>query len=274
MLRVTLLGEMTLEVDGGQLELPSSRRARSLLGVLALERRTHPRGQLAARFWPDVLDESARTSLRSALSALRRALGAEADRYLLCTRDAVAFAGPDHVWTDIGEFERLVAEGRFEDALELARGELLEDLDDDWVYERRDKHRASVVALLERIAAAAKAAGDLAAAVALTRRQVALDPLSEEAHRELIGRLAANGDRSAALTTYRRLADRFASELGIVPSAVTRELIERIRAAETVPQPVAALPSDIPPPVVSSPSDPRCLGRPSRHRWPAGRRAR
>ena len=78
------------------------------------------------------------------------------------------------------------------------------------------------------MAAGAEAAGSLAAAIALTRRQVVLDPLSEEAHRELIRRLAANGDRSAALATYRRLADRFASELGIVPSPATRELVERI----------------------------------------------
>ena len=262
MLRLKLLGELTLEVDGVRQELPASRRACSLLGVLALERRAHPRAQLAARFWPDVLDESARTSLRSALSALRRALGADADRYLLASRDTVALAGPDQVWTDIGEFEQFVAEDRFEDALELSRGELLEDLDDDWVYERRDEHRASVVALLERMAAAAEAAGDLAAAVALTRRQVALDPLSEEAHRELIHRLAANEDRSAALTTYRRLADRFASELGIVPSAATRELVERIRAAETTPQPVAALPSDTPPPAASPPPDPPAPGPP------------
>ena len=260
MLRVNLLGEMTLELDGRQLELPASRRARSLLGLLALERRTHPRSQLAARFWPDVLDESARTSLRSALSALRRALGADADRHLLAGRDTLALAGPDQVWTDVGEFERLVAESRFEDALDLSRGELLEDFDDDWVYERRDEHRAGVVSLLELMAAAAEAAGDLAAAVALTRRQVALDPLSEEAHRELIGRLAASGDRSAALTTYRRLADRFASELRIVPSSATRELVERIRAAETTPQPVAALPSDTPPPIVSPPSDPPAPG--------------
>ncbi len=112
MMRIRLLGEMTLEVDGRQVELPASRRARSLLGVLALERRTHPRAQLAARFWPDVLDESARTSLRSALSALRRAVGADADRYLLASRDTVALAGPDEVWTDVGEFDRLLAEGR------------------------------------------------------------------------------------------------------------------------------------------------------------------
>ncbi len=182
MMRVGLLGEMTLEVDGTQLQLPASRRARSLLGLLALERRTHPRGQLAARFWPDVLDESARTSLRSALSALRRALGADADRYLLATRDAVALAGPDEVWTDLAEFQRLVAEGRLEDALELCRGDLLEDLDDDWVYERRDEHRARLATLLERMAGAADSArANLAAAIALTRRQAALDPLSEEA---------------------------------------------------------------------------------------------
>ncbi len=217
MLRVRLLGEMTFEVDDGQLELPSSRRARSLLGVLALERRTHPRGQLAARFWPDVLDESARTSLRSALSALRRALGADADRYLLCTRDAVALAGPDRVWTDIDEFDRRLGEGRLEDALELCRGDLLEDLEDDWVYERRDEHRARVLALLERMAADAQGAGNLAAALALTRRQIALDPLSEDAHRELIRRLVASGDRSAALSVIEDLVEqieaRFA-ELG------------------------------------------------------------
>lgn len=251
MLRVKVLGELVLELDGRVLEPPASRRARSLLGLLALERRTHPRGQLAARFWPDVLDESARTSLRSALSAVRRPLGTDADRYLLASRDGVALAGADEVWTDVAEFGRLVVEGRLEDALQLSRGDLLEDLDDDWIYDRRQEHRTEVVALVERMAAGAQADGDLVAAVALTRRQVALEPLSEEAHRELIGRLAAVGDRSAALTTYRRFADRFASELGIVPSVATRELVERIRARETGTQPAAPPSPDSQPPALS-----------------------
>ena len=71
MLRVRVLGDLAIEVDGAAVEPPSSRRARALLGWLALERGMHARSALAARFWPDVLDESARTSLRSALSALR-----------------------------------------------------------------------------------------------------------------------------------------------------------------------------------------------------------
>src|SRR3954464_1406238 len=95
MVRVRVLGELALEVDGTDVELPASRRARALLGLLAVERRAHPRSQLAARFWPDVLDESARTSLRSALSALRKAFGAEADRCLVADRDTVALAGRD-----------------------------------------------------------------------------------------------------------------------------------------------------------------------------------
>ncbi|HWF74294.1 MAG TPA: hypothetical protein VG186_13175 [Solirubrobacteraceae bacterium] len=33
------------------------------------------RAELASRFWPDVLDQSARASLRSAVWALRRRLG-------------------------------------------------------------------------------------------------------------------------------------------------------------------------------------------------------
>src|ERR687883_832751 len=160
MLRVRVLGELSLELDGVALDPPTSRRARSLLGLLAVDRRLHSRAQLAARFWPDVLDESARTSLRAALSALRRSLGPDADRYLVAGRETVALADGELVRTDLDEFDELLASGRVEDALGLARGELLEGLDDDWVYERRDEHRDRVAAALERLAAEAEGPGE------------------------------------------------------------------------------------------------------------------
>ncbi len=142
MLRVRVLGDLTIEVNGSVVEPPASRRARALLGWLTVERRMHPRSTLAARFWPDVLDESARTSLRSALSALRRALGPGSDRYLIAGRDEVGLADESLVWTDLAEFQRCLAEERLEEALALSRGELLAGLDDDWVYELRDEQRA------------------------------------------------------------------------------------------------------------------------------------
>ena len=127
MLRVRLAGSLALESDGREIPLPPSRRARALLAYLAAHPGAHARGELAARFWPDVLDESARTSLRAALSELRRALGPEAER-LVATRETVALDG---VWVDLREYDA----GRT-----VIEGELLRGMDDDWVLELRREH--------------------------------------------------------------------------------------------------------------------------------------
>jgi class 3 adenylate cyclase len=249
MLRVGVLGDLTIEVDGSAVEPPSSRRARALLGWLAVDRRMHPRSTLAARFWPDVLDESARTSLRSALSALRRALGPDSEQYLIAGRDEVGLADDALVWTDLAEFDRCIDEERLEQALALSRGELLADLDDDWVYERRDEHRDRVADVLARLAAGAEGDGDLQKAIGYTRRQVALDPLAEEPQRDLMRRLAATGDRAAAIKTYERLSQRLRDELRITPSQATRAFAETLRsggdanghATPAAPTPAAAI---------------------------------
>ena len=193
------------------------RRARALLGYLALHPGPHPRAALASRFWPDVLDESARTSLRGALADIRRAIGATR---LVATREAAGLAGDP--WTDAAAFAALVAEGRDADALELCRGELLAGLDDDWIVAARDEHRDAQSAALARLAAAAGPDEALRHA----RARVALDPLSEDAHRDLMRRQADAGDRAAALATYGRLAERLRTELRIAPSATTRELAD------------------------------------------------
>ncbi len=75
MLRVRLLGELRLELEGRQLGPIASGRARSLLAWLAYHRGLHPRSRVASVFWPDVLDSSARASLRTTLATLRRELG-------------------------------------------------------------------------------------------------------------------------------------------------------------------------------------------------------
>ncbi len=230
MLRVRVLGDLTIEVDGRTVEPPSSRRARALLGLLVVDRRMHPRSTLGARFWPDVLDESARTSLRSALSALRRTLGPGSEQYLIASRDEVGLAGDAFVWTDLAEFERRVAEGRPEDALVVSRGELLAGLDDDWVYECRDEHRDRVAGVLARLAADAEGERALDKAIAYTRRQVALDRLAEVPLRDLMRRLAASGDRAGAIRAYERLSQRLRDELRVAPSHETRELAEALRS--------------------------------------------
>src|SRR5918994_1401746 len=139
MLRIRLLGGLELEADGRAIEPPPGKPARGLLAWLALNPVTHARSRVAAALWRDVLDQSARLSLRTALSTLRDALGEEA-RAVAATREQIGLA-PD-VWVDIHSFDRLVAAGRLEEAVELHRGDLLPELDQDWVLEARDRRRA------------------------------------------------------------------------------------------------------------------------------------
>src|SRR3954447_18270444 len=184
---------MRLEVDGTEVPPPPSRRARSLLAWLALNPGEHPRSEVAARFWPDVLEASARTSLRGALLELRRTLGPRAD----CLRSGRTTVGliPGALWVDALEAIRLAQGDDLRAALDLGgRGELMAGMDDDWVYEARDEHRERMIEVLETLAGRAEVPDD---SIALTRRLVGLDPLSEDAHRRLIRRLAASGDRAA-----------------------------------------------------------------------------
>jgi DNA-binding SARP family transcriptional activator/tetratricopeptide (TPR) repeat protein len=221
-LRARLLGALELQLDGTAIESPATQRPWGVFAYLALAGRPVSRAELANTFWPDVLDQSARASLRSALWALRRQIG---DRLVVDGEHV----GLDGVWVDVREFERL-APGDPDAAVELCRGELLEEVEDEWAIAARERHRARVIELFESQAQAAEAAGELHHAIELTRLQVDRDPFDEQAHRRLITRLDAVGDRAAAIRAYRAFAERLRRELGVAPSATTRELVEQLRA--------------------------------------------
>src|ERR687888_1355070 len=218
MVLVHLLGALEVEVE--QVALPPG-KPRSLFAWLAIHRGLHARRELAGRLWPEVLDSSARASLRSALWALRSALGPAASQ-LEATRERVGLTAA--VQTDLGEFRRRLATGDRTAAVDLCRGRLLSDLDDEWVLEAREEQARELSDVLAELAAEADSGGDRVAAIRWTRRRLAVDPLSEEAARDLMRMLAAAGDRAGVLSTYDQLRARFRTELGIGPSEETRAL--------------------------------------------------
>jgi DNA-binding SARP family transcriptional activator len=246
MLRVRLLGAFALESDGIALAMPERRRACALLGWLALHPGVHPRSEVAGRFWPDVLDSSARKSLRTELVAVRRALGSAGEGVLVATRDTLGLVG-DHVFVDAREFERLVRDGRLEEAVDLCRGELLPGLDGEWVYEARESHRHRLGDVLARLASEAEAAGAMEDAIRISRRGVELDPLREDAHREHIRRLIAAGEIAAARRAFDDLARRLRTELHVPPSRETRRLLEAIHARAGSPASAATETLPLPP---------------------------
>jgi DNA-binding SARP family transcriptional activator len=154
-LRVVLLGDLAVEVDGRRVVLPHAWRARVVLGWLALHPGAHSRASVAARFWPDVVDATARASLRNALWSLRRAAGAG---LLATSRERVGLAAAVRV--DALAFADLVRAGRPEDAVALCTGELLPGVDDDWAQDAREENRRRLSGALEVVAARAGSGGD------------------------------------------------------------------------------------------------------------------
>ena len=234
MCEIQLIGELRVRLGGTQAELPASRRARALLAWLALHPGRHPRSRLAGLFWPDVLDASARASLRSAIWALRSALGPDFAGYLGTDRDTVTLAGAD-LRVDLWEVRRLIADGEPEAALALCRAELLQELDDDWVADAREELDRDMAAALRELADRARAAGDWASALSWARRRAALCRLEESATAGLIQILIEAGDAPAALEEFARLEQRLGSELGVRVSAATAALVEPLSVATGAP---------------------------------------
>ena len=222
---------MEVELNGAEIASQPSQRPWALLASLALASGTLSRSELAGRFWPDVLDQSARASLRSALWALRR----ELDEWLIADGDRVGLREGSELWVDVREFDRLAADHECEQALALCRGELLEGLEDEWALLARARHRERVIELMEQLACACEERGEARAAIEWSRRQIGRDPLDEDAARRLIARLGAAGDRAAALLAYRALSGRLRRELAVAPSPQTRELIEQMRSERPTP---------------------------------------
>ena len=228
-LDIRVIGELRL--DGAPAGLPASRRARSMLGWLAVHPGRQPRSRLAGLFWPDVLDTSARASLRSALWALRPAIGP----CLITGRDTVALGGDVRV--DLWEFRRLLGAGQPEAALALAGGELLRDLDDDWVVGARAELDDDIAAALAELTARA---AEPAAAIGWARRLATLRPLDESAGAALIKAHIEVGDAAAALEAFAGLAQRLEAELGVQVSAATAALVAPLRSPEAADLPETA----------------------------------
>jgi DNA-binding SARP family transcriptional activator len=236
MLEIRVIGELEIHVAGKTAQLPPSRRARALLAWLAVHPGRHARSRLAGLFWPDVLEASARASLRSAIWVLRPALGPDFGSYLAADRDTVALAGHE-LRVDLREVRQLLARGEPEAAIAWCRGDLLQDLDDDWVITAREELAHDIAAALQELTQRAVAAADPAAAVTWARRRAALCPLDESAGAGLVRALIGSGDGPGALEAFDRLQQRLGSELGIAVSAATAALVAPLRQAAAKPAP-------------------------------------
>ncbi len=241
-LEIRLLDGFGLQLDGQQLTAVDAPRLQSLLAYLVLHRDTrHARERLAFLFWPDSDGAQARTNLRQALHLLRRALP-ESERFLESEARAVRWRSDAPFRLDVAEFEqqitrasRSVAGGQSDEeraaldaALKLYAGDLLPSCYDKWVEPERERLRQTFFKAAERLAELLERERDYRAALPWARRLLDDDPVSDGACQRLIRLHVLSGDRARALRVYHGFATALARELGVEPSAATRESYERL----------------------------------------------
>lgn len=237
MIRVRMLGAVDLRAaDGTQLHsvLRQPKRLAVLIYLALSGSAFHRRDRLLSLFWPESDEERARRSLTQQIFQLRQVLG----------RDVIVNRGDDEIgiaenalWSDVRAFDDLIRTGRDEEAMALYGGELLPSfmIDDApdferWLDEQRNRLVEAASAACARLSLAAESERDFAKAIQWTRRSIAIQPLSEASHRNLIRQLDASGDRAAALHAFDELTAMLQREFEAEPSAETRELIANIRA--------------------------------------------
>ncbi|UXC37800.1 tetratricopeptide repeat protein [Cupriavidus gilardii] len=278
-----LFGGFTLSSpDGTPLPL-SARKARAVLAYLALaDGRPQPRDKLAALLWPDSHAEQARTSLRQALSAVRRAV--EGYPVVLSDADRVALCG---VAVDVVAFEdhlRAATPDALEAAVALYRGDLLEGFDaaaptfDHWLAVERERLRGLALQALARLVDRHEQAGELDRAIACATRLLTLDALQESVHRALMRLYDRQGRQALALKQYRLCRTALQRELGVSPEAETEALHQQIlRARRQSSAAPSAVPPSVPPavppavpPMVQSMVPPMAPTAPAARDAPAG----
>ncbi len=238
MLRFRTLGELDLSADDG-VELRSiltQPKRLALLAYLAIAARHGylRRDTLLALFWPDLDEDHARGALNRAVYYLRRALG---DGVIVSRGSEELGISQQNLWCDAVAFEEAAERGRFEDALDLYRGDLLEGFFvsgvpefERWLEAERARLRERAAGAARTLAENAEAACDSSLAVRWVRRAIDLSPYDEGLIRQLIGLLDQAGDRAAAVHAYEEFSARLKDALDVEPSAETEALVEAIRS--------------------------------------------
>ncbi len=252
-IRVYMLGQFRVEIEGLETREPLAGRAVELLAYLLLfKARQHRREALAEQLWGDQR-LAGRKSLRQALWRLHSTLGVEAADALVESMNGWLRVRRGHrQWIDLDQLEEGYSRvedvcgqelsaadaARVESATDLYQGELLEGLTPSWCELPRERARHMYKAMLLKLMSHCLATGQYQRGVRYGLRLLQEDPASELGHRRLMRLYRGCGDRAAALRQYASCLRALRDELGVSPEAKTLELFLSLRRDQLgIPQP-------------------------------------
>jgi predicted ATPase/DNA-binding SARP family transcriptional activator len=228
-LAIRFFRQLQVSLDETQLKFAAPKRAAALLAYLILHRGPVARDKVAFALWPDETEQVARANLRRHVHLLQSALSPVGTAWIRSDRRSVEWNREVEVWVDVEEFERLgQVSSTMESALNLYRGDLLPELEDEWLIPFRERFRERQLSVLIEFAAFKRDRGDVKKAISLLREALRLDPWREDAIRELIELRHLDGDRAGALQAYADFARRLETELDVAPTPETVAVYEAV----------------------------------------------
>lgn len=248
-LRIQLCGRLRVDVGKRHVTpLLRGRQGRALLAYLVLHREhTVSREDLVEAIWPEEKPADPQAALRTQLSHVRRALGAEA----LAGRSALELRLPETAWIDVEAAEWAVraaaaalADQRWRDAwvhahitLNVTSRPFLPEFEAPWVLLVRRELEELLLRSREIISHAGLGIGgsELAGAERSARALIEAAPFRESGYLCLMRALAAAGNSAEALRTYEQLRTLLDAELGAAPGpearALHRQLLDEERSS-------------------------------------------
>jgi DNA-binding SARP family transcriptional activator len=234
-LSIAVIDGLSLSFNGTPIVLPN-RKARALVAYLALGgERSFSRERLAGLLWSESDETRARSSLRTTLHELRKALLPHGCLALRIGQEEVSLA---HEWIEVDLEHALteIAAGRLPENLEerpRTVGMLLagyEDLTEEyrgWVEQLRASAQTRVSRALQQGYESQSLTSHQRRALA--EAALRIDPLNEAACRVLMRLAAESGEIGVALRAYAALYDALGVELDMEPSEPTQALVAEIK---------------------------------------------
>ena len=235
MLHLRTLGTVNLSRDGELLGgAAQQRRLLAMLAVLgSAGKGGMSRDKLLALFWPEGDPDKARRAFNQSLYHIRKELGADD----LFAGSAELRLNPSAITSDISEFERLLAAGLPQSAIEIYGGAFLDGFFltanaefEEWTSAARARYSACYINALKGLAESSRSAGDRVAEVRWRRLHVDADPIDAAPVVALMESLVALGKRPDAVQVARAHETRMAALFDLPADAAVIGLAASLRA--------------------------------------------
>jgi DNA-binding SARP family transcriptional activator len=245
-IEIRLFGGFEVRHAGTAVRNFESQKARALLAYLAMHAgQAQSREHVSTLLWPDRGEQAARRNLRQVLYSVRTAFAATALKTdLLDAEGQTIGLNPKlEVWLDVADFERatdhsLAVEADTQQLGRAARlyvgdflsGFFVRDCPtfEEWLLATQERLREAALAAFHILVTSCLDRGESQMGVHYARRLLAIDPLSETAHRQLMRLYAQSGRRTRALAQFEELRNLLNQELGVEPLDETTALYQAI----------------------------------------------